>query len=373
MKKCFIFLISLGLLGSRICGFAAPAQAVKEVNEVKAVKEVKELKEARDVKVLQELPEVANPLQIEIVGDELLVLDGVEVIVYSLTKHCFLRKFGKRGEGPGELIPSPETPPQMQVYRDNILVNSPFKRVCFSLAGKVQQENSYSFFVNQVVPFRDLQAVVKTVPTETGEFHSHVILLDSQLKEKKTLYISKGLISLQKGKIVMPPRLVLVQSSADGKRLFVLDQLKDFRIDVFDAKGNPLPALHLDYPGIKLTSDIQKKIMTWLKLQPAFKEAPQEVINMLYFPGYLPVIRNFLVKDKKIYVQTYKTRDELAEFFIFDLEGKLLKNLYLPGACSAPMTIGPGTTYTFHEGKYYYLQEDIETGQWMLYSSIVER
>jgi hypothetical protein len=317
------------------------------------------------LKPLHTFTDLAKPTQIDIRGEELYVLEEAEVKVYSLKNFQFLRKFGKKGEGPGELIPNPEIPLQMNLFKENITLNSPYKRITFSKTGKILGESSVTFFTSQIIPFDNKFIVVKNKPSDQGEVHSHVLLLDSQLKELKTLYIYKGLISFKKGKIVIPPRLVFIRSSLD--RIFVMSHGNDFQIDIFDPRGNALKPIKMDYPKIELTGAYKKEITGWLKLQPIFKAVPAAIVKMLYFSENLPTIRNFLVKDKKVYVQTYKKKVEQGEFFIFDFNGKLLKKVYLPGI-TTPVQTNPNTTYTVKGNKYYYLIENIESEKWELHA-----
>ncbi len=315
-------------------------------------------------KPLHTFADLANPNHIDIQGEELYVLDEAEVKIYSLKNFQFLRKFGKKGEGPGELMPNPEIPLQMNFFKENITLNSPYKRITFSKTGEILSEAPLPFFASQIIPLDNQFITVKNKPTDQGEVHSHVLLLDSQLKELKTLYIYKGLISFKKGKIVIPPRLVFIRSGPD--RIFVMSHGNDFQIDIFDPRGKALKPIKMDYPKIKLTEDYKKEITGWLKLQPIFKAVPEAIVKMLYFSEELPTIRNFLVKDKKVYVQTYKKKGDEGEFFIFDFNGKLLKKVFLPGI-AAPVQTNPNATYTVKANRYYYLIENLESENWELH------
>ncbi len=89
---------------------------------------------------------------------------------------------------------------------------------------------------------------------------------------------------------------------------------------------------------------------------------------MIYFPEYLPVIRNILVIDKEIYVQTYKTKERLSEFFILDLNGSVLKTVFLPAAkWERKLRPTPAVTYAFKDNKYYYLEENMDKEEWELH------
>ncbi|MCK4890773.1 MAG: hypothetical protein KAS97_12640, partial [Candidatus Aminicenantes bacterium] len=68
--------------------------------------------------------------------------------------------------------------------------------------------------------------------------------------------------------------------------------------------------------------------------------------------------------DDKIYIQTYKIKEEKFEWIITDLTGKILKKVFLPQNIESAIAYSP---ITISEGKYYYLKEDIEEETWELH------
>lgn len=56
----------------------------------------------------------------------------------------------------------------------------------------------------------------------------------------------------------------------------------------------------------------------------------QRLLERTEFPRYFPAIKTCLVADKKLYVQTYKEKDEKTEFYIFNINGKLEKKTLIP-------------------------------------------
>lgn len=311
------------------------------------------------------LPELADPTMVEISGDEIYILDDVIVHVYSLKDHRHLRKFGKKGEGPGEIFTTPDMPITMQLFDEYIILNSFNKMIYFSKSGRMIKEKRIPFIAFQVIPFGENYAVTKFNRSSDGTSKASVLLFDSELKEIKRLYENDLLNDLRKGKIAVP--LVNIFIRCSDERVFVFDQQKEFVIEVFDLGGNNLSTIKMDYRKIKISEAYKKKTLDWLKVQPAFKTVPENVKDMIYFTEYLPVVRNSLVKDQKIFVQTYKTRDRLSEFFILDFIGKVNKQLFLPGADRDQIRPSPAATYAFQGNKYYYLVEDMDEEQWELH------
>lgn len=314
---------------------------------------------------LSVLAELTNPAMIEINGDELYVLDGAEVYVYSLHDYGFLRKFGKKGEGPGELLPQPDLPIVMQIYSEYVLLNSFNKMIYFSKTGEMIKEKRIPFLTFQIMPLGKNYAASKFTRNSRGGSQVSVLLFDDEFKELKKLYETELLNDFGKGKVAFPLLDTFIQCSSD--QLFVADQQSDFEIQRFDLEGNRLTPIKRSYQKIKITETFKKKSWEWLQLQPVFRTFPDVFKQMIYFPDYLPDIRNFLVKDKKIYVQTYKTKETLSQFFIIDLNGSMLKTAFLPGADKERLRPNPAVTYSFKDNKYYYLEENLDTEEWELH------
>ena len=186
---------------------------------------------------LSVLAELTNPAMIAIDGEELYVLDDVEVYVYSLQNYAFLRKFGKKGEGPGELLPQPDLPLMMQVRKEDVLLYSFNKMIHFSKTGEMIQEKRIPFVVTfQIIPFGKNYAVTKFARSNQGESQVSVLLFNAEFKELKKLYETELLNDFRKGKIAFPFVNVYIQCS--GHQLFLLDQKQEFEIQRFDLEGN---------------------------------------------------------------------------------------------------------------------------------------
>jgi hypothetical protein len=282
-----------------------------------------------------------------------------------------LRKFGKKGEGPGELLPHPEISPQLELYNDNVIVSTPRKIVYFSKEGKFLKEKSLRFFSAQIVHLGENYVMSKVTTNPEGIQMIGVIIHDPQFNEIKTVYSRKRKSPMRKGKMVIPPTLLYNRTSKN--KLFVFDQIKGFHIDVFDKKGNPLKPIDVSYEPIKVSKAYKNEVMVWLKTQKFYKRLPPQMKNMFAFPQYLPVMKTFLVKADKIYVQTYKEKDNRAEFYIFDFNGKVLKHVFLPvDLLNWKIQASPSALFTFWKNKFYYLFDNVEKEVWELYSTSVD-
>jgi len=72
-------------------------------------------------------------------------------------------------------------------------------------------------------------------------------------------------------------------------------------------------------------------------------------------------------KSGKIYVQTYKQKGSLSEFFVFDFKGNLMKKVFLPTASRYKVKLNHEIAFTFYNNKYYYLKENLDAEEWELH------
>ena len=305
-------------------------------------------------KKLAVLPQLTSPIMIEISGDELYVLEEAEVYVYSLKDYRLLRKFGKKGEGPGQLMPNTEVPLAMNIVDGTVYLNSQIKMVNYSKEGKFLAEQRIPFSF-QTVPFGKNYASIKISARHNVQTFI-ATLLDPGFNNLEHLYSRERISRSQRGKLSLPPEIIIIRSS--GSKLFLFDQQsKGLVINVFDHQGKQLKPIKLDYQRIKTDESFKKDAVAWFKAQPSFRMAAEELREMIYFPDYLPVIRNFLAGKQRLYIQTYKTQNHLSEFLILDFEGRLIKQTYLPGFANSPLQFNCSNTFIFPDDKYYYLEE----------------
>ena len=82
------------------------------------------------------LKDLKKPDMLRVDKDELYVIQGTAILVYSLKDFSLIRKFGKAGNGRGELTRVAEWPNLIRVYNDHILVETSAKLVYFTKEGK---------------------------------------------------------------------------------------------------------------------------------------------------------------------------------------------------------------------------------------------
>ena len=68
--------------------------------------------------------------------------------------------------------------------------------------------------------------------------------------------------------------------------------------------------------------------------------------------------------DDKIFILTFKEKDDKAEFLILSLKGKLLQKVFLPLKKISVVDYYP---YTIDDGRFFQLIENQETENWELH------
>lgn len=304
------------------------------------------------------LEKVSRPERILIDQDKLYVLEGAYVYIYSMKDYSLLKKFGKKGNGPGELNPVPTYKLQMEVQKGNIVINSKNKIVTFNGDGEVLHEKRLPFIVLQVIPIEKNYAISKSVFNSGGSNYIGLLFFDSGFEEIKTAYSRYFPHSSKSGKIDMIPHLVLIRKYKN--EIYCFDQDGDFEINVYNASGKLSRKIKTECKKRKIPRKYIEKTWEWARKDVRLRKLKEEIRNMAYFPDYFPVMKNFVIDDDKIYVQTYdmKLEEDQSRFIVTDLKGKILKKIYLSGADLNTIEFSP---YTFVKGDYIYLYDNPDT------------
>ena len=309
-----------------------------------------------DAAELARLPELLHPTMIDIYKDELFVLEEASVHVFSLKDFSLKRSFGKKGEGPGELMSNPDLPNAMQIFDQKIMVYSYNKLILFSLAGEMLEERRIPFVAFQVMPFGEGYATVRFNRETDGSSKVLVVLCDKKFENPRTIYENRLLNNMKKARIAYP--LSTVYFKIYHGKLYVFDQFEEFKICVYDTQGKELPTITQPYERLQVTEKFKKESLDWLRVQPAFKTVSQTIKDMFYFNDFLPVFRYSQVADNKIFVQTYESKAGLCEFYVLDLKGRLLEKLFLPGADRNQFRPTPASLFAFQDNtcflKYFF-------------------
>ena len=331
-------------------------------------------------KKLATLKEVVNATDMEIYGEELYVLDEMVVYVYSLKDYNLLRKFGRKGHGPGEMIYHRVTVVGMEIFQNNVYLYRMYKLVNYSKDGKLRGEKIFRFGITQVVPLENGIVIVKLrlanqYVAGDEKFGTLTLLhFDSALKKSKEIfqkkYLARDVWKEMKYEIFRPNRNWIVRNSE--KQLFLFDTQKGSRILTFDLEGHPTKPIFLDLPKVIIPEKFKREVLEWIKGDPYLKVFTEEWDLEILFPEYFPLMRNFFIKNNRIYCQTYIKKNNMSLFYIFNLKGECMKKIFLPSSERELIRYGTNRIYDFQNNKYYYLNDNEEEETWELYCAEIK-
>ncbi|MDQ1352003.1 MAG: hypothetical protein QG657_2309, partial [Acidobacteriota bacterium] len=144
---------------------------------------------------------------------------------------------------------------------------------------------------------------------------------------------------------------------------------EDFVIDVYNSGGNKVSSISRECKRIEVTDEYKTGVYDFYKESPNFRQYYESIKNMIQFSRYFPAIQFFLAADKKIYIQTYVKETDCYEFFIYDLEGKFLKRLFLPVVYRNSLMPFP---YTIIHNTLYQLIENEDAEVWELHAVAID-
>lgn len=319
-----------------------------------------------------DLPDIMKPEFVTVDGNDLFILEKFSINKYSLKTFKLEAKFGKRGEGPGEMM---ETP-LICILPDSVLANSVGKFLWFSKEGKLLKEERIFRGILDVVPFKDNFIIAKREEEEGRNYlMKGIYLFNPKFEKIKTIYstvfdVNFG-IRLSGGKKKFKMLRHYVGISVYDDKVFIADTQKGFFIIVFDQNGDQLYTIKKDIESMKVTEAYKKKVTNGLKLR--LGEIFNNVKNRLGFYEYFPPMKDFLISDGKIYVQTYKEKDNKHEFIILDLKGNIIKKLFFPlKSVKDYKSVGEVDLYAIKNGKVYELIENLDREVYELHISDID-
>jgi hypothetical protein len=283
---------------------------------------------ARQTAVLADLQ---KPHQIVVDGNHLYVFDEADysLHVYTMSPLAPTLRFGRKGDGPHDFkhLPFAFVQPESLVCTDFTKV------IWFSKKGEVLRAMPFSALKDF-----DLSSEMLLVPVgdrflritaDHGQLKRRVYLVNSRFTTLRMLY-EGPFVWMQGSRTDFRTDTV-----TSGGLVFVSDTFKGFYISVFDGKGTLLRT-------IDRSADVEE------------------------VPGRAR-LHQFCVSDGRIYATTYKKVDGKTEMIVLDLEGRILRRLYLPLASIRPER-GPlrYDLFTVNHGKLYELVRNDQKGVWEL-------
>lgn len=304
---------------------------------------------------LAELPGHLVPNALAVGDHYFYITEGSAIYVYSLQDFKLVKKFGKRGEGPGEF----KGTPSLTVLADQLMVNSTAKVSFYTNDGIYLKEFNNIVSGHTFRPLGSRFAGRKSLPDKEGQLWAAVNIYDSSFNKVKEIYRQKSITKIGKGWQLFS-RTYFKYVVCDKKILIAGD--KEFVIQVYDFNGKPLPAIKRNYQRVKFTQEHAGRVLDYYRTNPNTGPEYDQWKKIIHFPDYFPAIRDIFKADNLIYVRTYKEKENMHEFFIFSADGKLQRHVFLPIAKSSAKLAYPymrdSAPFAVKNGKLFQLITD---------------
>lgn len=238
----------------------------------------------------------------------------------------FVRSFGKKGQGPGELqMPTGlHLAPGNELVVDDALAR---KMVYFTKEGKYIRDVSYATrlaLVNLLMdPFGNF--IGREMKLEGQEMFFEIVKLDNEMK---------SLFSLDKigfpipipgsgNKINLMDMISIYQFDSSGNIYY--GRNRDYEINMYTAEGKLVKSIRKDFQPQKITEEDKEEILSRLDSVPT--AGAVNFREMFEFPKLFPPFQTFtLDENDRIIVRTWEKGQDKDEFVhdIFDPEGRFI-------------------------------------------------
>ena len=317
---------------------------------------------------------VFEPGMIKVADDRIYIVEGANILVFSLQNLSLIQQFGKPGEGPGELKVAEFWFNSLTVLPGHIFVDGYDKVVYFSKEGRFMREAKKPVGISRIVPVGDNFVAVKLDHIEGDVQYQCLYFYDSDLKFVKELCRQESPIQSMTRKTEMIPDVL--NFAVWGDRIFVEKSRSGFVVEVFDSQGKRLYEIEKKYERIPVGKEHKEAALEKFKNDPFVMRIGFEQFKKFsefVWPDTLPAIRDFMVADGKMYIRTFRTTDDQENWMILDLDGHTLAQVYVPRLDSAPLMANLyGVNYfSIDKDMIYFLRYNEKTDDWELHTQEV--
>ena len=128
------------------------------------IRTLEKLREAQASRIVQ-LPDLENPTGIRVADGRVFIIEENSISIYSEENFRLIKKFGRRGEGPGEF----KYPPFLIPQAGRLLILNFDRYFLYSLEGELLEENkmplNYNYWFFPLLPVGEIVlAVFQTFP-----------------------------------------------------------------------------------------------------------------------------------------------------------------------------------------------------------------
>ena len=300
--------------------------------------------------------ELTKPTSMTVTKDYIYVVENMTVNIYNKVDFRFIKKFGRKGEGPGEFSKFVI----IDEMKDKIAVNTMKKISYFTKDGKLLFEKPIT--KNAVFVVRPLgkNYLALGIETEKGKMYRAAVLFDSDFKKIKTIDRIENIVT-KSGKIqILKEQLIYITKNNRG----YVSTGRSFYVKIIDENGGLIKMIERDYKKVKFTEIDKQKFLEEIKANPQSAPFFDMIKKRALFPDYYPDIANLIVDNNYLYIMTFKRVNDSYEFFIYDLKGKFIKKTMVKFKYQTVMQPFPMSIYN---GKLYQLVDNEDKEVWELH------
>ena len=316
------------------------------------------------------LEEVLNPDSIFVSSEKIYITEGATIYVYSKNNLKYVGKFGKKGEGPGEINASRRGGLSfgLNVVDNNIFIHNRSKVMFFEKNGRfIREKKLNGGFIRGMIPVGNNFIARSFKIGENRTRTESISIYNSDFKKVKDIPGKKG-AEFSRGsfvKIYFDQNIFKMKSH---RGIIYLNNSKDFVINRYDENGKTMNPIKIDYSLIKISGSKKSEIKNYYKNDSRFSAFWERIKDMFDIADQYPAIKNFFVTDNRIYVHTFKRTDSGDEFYILDKSGKMISKKIIPVALNNIIEDYP---YFVESGKLYNLVENEDEEEWELVISTI--
>ncbi|MEE9500548.1 MAG: 6-bladed beta-propeller, partial [Candidatus Aminicenantaceae bacterium] len=224
----------------------------------------------------------------------------------------FVRVFGEKGQGPGEL----QMPAGIFLSPDNRLaVNDAQARkiAYFTKQGKYIEHKSYATRLQLTTLMMDSQGnfMGRELKLEGQEMFFEIVKLDADMKSLFSLDKLEFPNPLSGKKINLMDSISIFQFDSVGTIYY--GRNRDYEINMYTPEGKHVKSVRKEYQPQKITEEDKEEILSRLDSVP--NTGPINLREMFEFPKMFPPFQTFSVDESnRIIVRTWEKGKEKDEF-----------------------------------------------------------
>jgi len=275
----------------------------------------------------------------------------VEIRVFDENgKHIF--SFGKKGQGPGEMMRPTSVGFQITPQNEIMLYDPPSQRyIFFSLDGKYLRSiptTTLGTVLNPVTLNSRGEFIAQTVPPPMDD--KELKIFDSDFNTLKVITTLKSTPWNQSEIRVLESSIIFDVSREDN---IIWGSSDKYEISILNPEGESIKKIIKDYNAVDVSEDYKKQITEFYESR--FQRNYISQMKFI-FPKYFPAFGSITADDTgRLFIETYeevKNRTGYHYFDVFNPEGMYIAKI--------PIQTEHVNTYIWKETKLYTIEEDEE-------------